>query len=104
MYRSKSNSRRDIAEQLLSWIKTTTPPPLIKSIKKIIERRKMILTHRYTFLDYYIYSHFKESLCVKYYGGPPRRLPIFQLVLRKQFDKLKKELIHCLNTIAFVYR
>ena len=30
---------------------------------------------------------------------------MFQLVLRKQFDKLEKEwLIHCLNTIAFVYR
>jgi hypothetical protein len=38
------------------------------------------------------------------YGGPPDRLPMFQLVLRKQFDKLEKELIHCLNTVAFVYR
>ena len=29
---------------------------------------------------------------------------MFQLVSRKQFDKLEKELIHCLNTIVFVYR
>ena len=29
---------------------------------------------------------------------------MFQLVLRKQFYKLEKEMIHCLNTIAFVYR
>jgi hypothetical protein len=29
---------------------------------------------------------------------------MFQLVLRKQLDKLEMELIHCLNIIAFVYR
>ena len=29
---------------------------------------------------------------------------MFQLVSRKQFDKLEKESIHCLNTIVFVYR
>jgi len=38
------------------------------------------------------------------YGGPPYRLSMFQLVLRKQLDKLEMELIRCLNTIAFVYR
>jgi hypothetical protein len=38
------------------------------------------------------------------YGGSPDRLPIFQLVLRKEFDKLEKELIHCLSTIVFAYR
>jgi hypothetical protein len=29
---------------------------------------------------------------------------MFQLVLRKQFVKLEKEVIHCLNAIAFAYR
>jgi hypothetical protein len=29
---------------------------------------------------------------------------MFKLVLRKQFDKMEKELVHCLNTIVFVYR
>ena len=38
------------------------------------------------------------------YSRPPYRLPMFQLVLRKQFDKLEKELVHYLSTIAFVYR
>jgi hypothetical protein len=41
-----------------------------------------------------------EKVC----SGPPYRLPMFQLVLRKQFDKLEKELVHYLSTIAFVYR
>ena len=33
-------------------------------------------------------------------------LPMFHIgiQLRKQFDKLEKELLYCLNTIVFVYR
>ena len=33
-------------------------------------------------------------------------LPMFhiRIQLRKQFDKLEKELLYCLNTIVFVYR
>ena len=38
------------------------------------------------------------------YGKPSDRLAMFQFVLRKQHDKLEKELFCCLNTIAFVYR
>ena len=47
---------------------------------------------------------YKNLLLRNCYGRPPDRLPMFQLELREQFDKLEKELIHCLNTIAFVYR
>jgi hypothetical protein len=48
-------------------------------------------------LQHQIISYFDN-----YYGGPPHRLAMLQLVLRKQFDKLEKELIHCLNIIVFV--
>ena len=34
----------------------------------------------------------------------PPYLPMFQLVLCKEFKKLQMELIYWMNTIAFVYR
>ena len=47
--------------------------------------------------------YYKQSFWV-FYSRPTDSLPMFQLVLCKEFKKLQLELIYWMNSIAFVYR